>query len=134
MKYLFYCIFLVSLSGCMTVQQVKSGTEWDNNSLFLIKIGKTTAKEIAYGFGSPQKEIIGNNGRIWIYYNESGKYYFEGNVRRSLLKSEYYCLTVWFDKEGIVQNCDLFFRAHSTPYADKIIQSHEKGETIYQEE
>lgn len=119
-KNLFFLIIcFTSLAGCMNVKHIESGKKWDDSSLFLIKSGETTAKDIAYGFGSPQKEITGKDGRIWIYYKGSYKYECEGNIKRSLLESEDYSLTIWFNKDGVVTNYSLAYSGYSNPNINK---------------
>ena len=113
-------------TGCASVRQITSGVKWDDNSLFLIKKGQTTAKEVAYGFGAPQKEIAGINGRIWIYYYDNGKYLFDGNAQRGMVEGEHFGLTVWFDAEGIVTDCNLSYSRYENPETKRIAEVIEK--------
>ena len=117
---------LASITACASVRELTSGTKWDDNALFLIKSGQTTAKDIAYAFGSPQKEILGAGGRIWIYYYDSGKYVFEGNVARGMAEGEHYCLSIWFDPNGIVVNHDLSYSRMENPQTKQVAETIEK--------
>lgn len=128
-SYFFILICIFSIIGCMNVKHIESGKKWDDNSLFLIKTGETTAKDIAYGFGSPQKEIAGQNGRIWIYTKGSYKYQYEGNIRRGLLESEDYSLTVWFNKDGVVANYSLNYSGYAIPETRKSSEMLQNQET-----
>ena len=122
---------LLLTASCTTVRQFESGTKWEDNALFLIKPGKTTAKEIAYGFGSPQKEIVGTDGRIWIYYNNSAKYLYDAGIRVGIIEGVYYSLIIWFDSNGVVTNRDLSYREYIDPdlkkRADKLERRQMKG-------
>lgn len=116
---------LIGFSGCVTVRELRSGTQWDNNALFLLARGKTTAKDIAYSFGSPQKEIIGGEkGRIWVYFYDNGKYIFEGNINRGIVEGEHNALTLWFDKAGILTDFSYTYNKFEDPnkkkWAEKI--------------
>jgi outer membrane protein assembly factor BamE (lipoprotein component of BamABCDE complex) len=118
-------LFVLSLAGCLTVQELKSGVQWDNNALFLIEKGKTTAKDIAYSFGSPQKEIIGGEkGRIWIYFYDNAKYIFEGAINHGIVEGEHNALTIWFNKDGIVTDLSYTYNKFEDPtkkkWADRI--------------
>lgn len=106
------CLFLL---GCETIQRVDSGRQWDDSLLFLIEDGKTTAKDIAYSFGPPQKEIAGATGRVWIYYKTTYKYFsMDGYVTR-LAESEEYSLSIWFNKDGIVSSHALSYNHYLNP-------------------
>jgi outer membrane protein assembly factor BamE (lipoprotein component of BamABCDE complex) len=101
---------LIGLSGCMTVREVSSGNQWDDNAMFLLERGKSTAKDIAYAFGSPQKEILGGEkGRIWVYFYNHGKYIFEGQINHGMAEGEHNALTLWFNKDGILTDISYTF-------------------------
>lgn len=113
-------LFVLSLGGCMTVKELKSGVQWDNSALFLIEKGKTTAKDIAYSFGSPQKEIIGGEkGRIWVYFYDNAKYIFEGNINRGIVEGEHNALTIWFNKDGLVTEFSYTYNKFEDPTKKK---------------
>lgn len=117
-KILFFIIpvMLLTLTGCLTIRQITSGTKWEDNAIFLIEKGKTTAKDIAYAFGSPQKEIMGGNkGRVWIYFYDIAKYLYEGSIRRGMIEGEHYSLTIWFNKDGIVTDYSLTYNKFEDP-------------------
>lgn len=122
--------FLVGV-GCVNVRTIESGKKWDDNLLFLIKSGETKATDVAYAFGSPEKEIIGKNGRIWIYKKGTYKYECEGNARRALLESEDYSFTVWFNADGVVVNYSLSYNSYESPYIrspSETLQNQESSE------
>ena len=107
---------LLSLTSCMTVQELRSGAQWDNNALFLIERGKTTAKDVAYSFGSPQKEIIGKeNRRIWVYFYDNAKYIFEGAINHGVVEGEHNALTIWFNKDGVVTDLSYTYNKFEDP-------------------
>lgn len=106
------CLFLF---GCETIQRVDSGRQWDDSLLFLIEDGKTTAKDIAYSFGPPQKEIAGASGRIWIYYKTTYKYFNMDGYLTRLAESEERSLSIWFNKDGIVSNHTLSYNHYVNP-------------------
>lgn len=121
----FVGLIVFSLSGCLTVRNVRSGVQWDDNALFLIERGKTTAKDIAYAFGTPQKEIIGGEkGRIWVYFYDNARYIFEGNISHGIAESEHSGLTIWFDRNGIVTDFSYIYKRFEDPqkkkWADRI--------------
>lgn len=108
-------IFAFAFAGCETLQRVDSGRQWDDSLLFIIEDGKTTAKDIAYSFGPPQKEIVGAIGRIWIYYKTTYKYFSQDGYLTRLAENEEYSLTLWFNKDGIVTNHTLSYNHYIAP-------------------
>lgn len=120
-------LIAISLSGCRTVREIYSGSHWDNNSLFLLERNKSTAKDIAYSFGSPQKEIIGGEkGRIWVYYYEKSKHIFQGNDKIGVVEGEHNSLTLWFDKTGILTDFSYTFNKFENPDMKKWAEDIEK--------
>jgi len=85
---------LISLSGCWTEKERRSGTQLEN-ALVLLERGKSTDKDVADSFGSPQKEIMGGEkGRIWVY---------QGNVNYGMFKGGHNALlALWFNNDGIL--------------------------------
>lgn len=121
-------VSLCSLIGCLTVRELGSGTQWDSNALFLLERGKTTAKDIAYSFGSPQKEIIGGEkGRIWVYFYDNAKYIFEGNIKRSMVEGEHNALTLWLNKNGILTDFSYSYNKFEDQDSKKQAENIEKS-------
>lgn len=110
---------LTIFAGCRSVREINSGTMWNNELLFLIEKGKTTAKDIVYAFGAPQKEIIGGKGRIYIYYADTARYIFEGAVNIGMADGEHYSLTIWFDQNGVVTDYSLTYNKFESPNLKK---------------
>jgi hypothetical protein len=86
---------LISLPGCSTTTERSSDALWEN-ALTLFEPGKTTAKDVAHCFGSPQKEIMaGEKDRIWVYQGHNS------------------LLALWFNKDGILT--DLRYKKANDP-------------------
>jgi outer membrane protein assembly factor BamE (lipoprotein component of BamABCDE complex) len=117
-KQLFLVYFLIGILGmvgCISIQKVESGRKRDDNLLFLIEKGKTTAKDIAYSFGPPQKEIVGSTGRVWIYYSSTYKHCAQDGYIYALAENEESSLTLWFDNNGVVKDLNLSYNHYVNP-------------------
>ena len=117
--------FLFIVEGCYTTSNFHSGNKWDDNLLFSIEKGKTDVKTIAQLFGVPQKKIIGD-GQIWIYHNTSGRYFVYPNGQKTLVESENYSLTIWFDKSGIVSDYNLSYNMIEDPILKAFAKGYER--------
>lgn len=108
-------MFFFYLSGCMSVREISNGMKWDESLLLSIEKGKTTAKDIAYSFGSPQKEIMGTNGRIWVYFYNRWKYLYDQNMFLGATDTEHHSLSIWFNQDGIVTDYSLYYNEYEDP-------------------
>jgi len=107
-KIIFLMTAIFFLAGCARIVTETAG-KWDEKYLLLIEKGKTTAKDIVTAFGIPQKEIIGSNGRIWIYQNISNQFLLISGNPPATMETESFCLTLWFNNEGIVVDRNLAY-------------------------
>ena len=117
---------LISLSGCWTISERRSGTQGENTLVFLER-GKTTTKDVANCFGSPQKEIMGGEkGRIWVY---------QGNVNYGMFKGGHNAiLALWFNENGILTEFiyNKFERPDNTVKYAKLLLGY--GQILHEEE
>ena len=86
---------LISLSGCLTTTERNADALW-GHALSLFERGKTTDKDVAHCFGSPQEEITGREkDRMWVYQGHKS------------------ILALWFNKDGILT--DLRYNKFNDP-------------------